>query len=207
MQSETKRLALEVKGFLAEAEGLCLYELAVESSPRAPCLEIGSYCGKSTIFLAAGCRFSGQHPLISVDHHHGSEEQQWGQQYFDPELYDQEEGVINTFPSFMQNIRRAGLDGWVIPIVAESHRVGSYWPLESLSLVFIDGGHSELDVFRDFHTWSPRLVQGGYLCIHDIFRDPAEGGQAPYRMLQHALETREWQFVKQIETLGILKRR
>ena len=207
MRPAVKKLALEVKGFLSEQEGMKLFHLAVESSAAAPCLEIGSYCGKSSIFLAEGCRVSGQHPLICVDHHQGSEEQQPGEEYFDPGIFDQELQIVNTLPLFMTNIRKAGLLEWVIPVITESTRLSRYFPDNTLSLVFIDGGHSEEDVFADFNGWSPKIKPGGYLCVHDIFLDPSQGGQAPYHMFRDASQNSDWIEIGLVETLGVLKRR
>jgi MMP 1-O-methyltransferase len=207
MRPEIKEFVSNVKGFLSETEGMKLFQLAAENSIDAPCIEIGSYCGKSSIFLAEGCRFAGKNPLFCIDHHRGSEEQQYGQQYFDPELYDPEQKIIDTFPFFMKNIRKAGLLEWVVPVVTTSALLSRYVPDNSFSLVFIDGGHSEQDVFADFNGWGPKIKKNGYLCIHDIFPNPADGGQAPYNMLQHAVNTKQWDFTEQIETLGILKRR
>jgi predicted O-methyltransferase YrrM len=206
MRGEVRELAREVKGFLEEAEGLCLFELARESASRGPCLEIGSYCGKSTLYLAEGCRTAGEHPLFCIDHHHGSEEQQPRQPYFDPELYNEELAQVDTLPCFRRNVTRAGLEKWVIPILGYSRQIGRYWSGPSFSLVFIDGGHSEEDVFGDYHTWSPHIMVGGYLCIHDIFPDPADGGQAPYHLLEQARAGGRWEYVEQVKTLGILRR-
>jgi hypothetical protein len=207
MRQEAKRLALEAKGFLSEVEGLKLFELAREISSRAPCLEIGSYCGKSSIFLAEGCRLAGGHPLFCVDHHRGSVEQQPGQQYFDPDLYDEQARSVNTLTEFMSNIRKAGLLDWVVPVVTESALMSRYWPDLSLGLVFIDGGHSQEDVSGDFNGWGPKVARAGYLCFHDIYPDPADGGQAPYHVFEAAKKTGDWQFVALVESLGILKRR
>jgi predicted O-methyltransferase YrrM len=207
MQESIKRFALSIKGFLSEAEGLCLYELALESSKHAPCLEIGSYCGKSAVFLAEACREVGYHPLFSIDHHRGSLEQQPGQPFFDTDLYDEEEKCSITLESFFRNIRKVGLDDWIIPIVSPSNLIGRYWKANSLSLVFIDGSHSEKDVFEDYSLWAPCLIRGGYLCFHDIFPDLEQGGQAPYRVFQATRRSIKWKFVEQVETLGILKRR
>jgi predicted O-methyltransferase YrrM len=207
MREEAKMIALQAKGFLAEAEGLCLYELAEQSSPIAPCFEIGSYCGKSTIFIAEGCRVADKNPLFALDHHRGSVEQQLGQPFFDPALYNKEDGMIYTLDHFMRNIRKAGLVDWVIPIITDSARLGRYWRNVSFGLVFIDGGHSEEDAFQDYSNWGAQVAPGGYLCIHDIFRDPAYGGQAPFHVLEHALTTGLFDFVDQVETLGILRRR
>lgn len=205
MPRAVKKLALEVKGFLSEKEGMKLFQLAVESSRTAPCLEIGSYCGKSSIFLAEGCRVSGQHPLICVDHHQGSEEHQPGEDFFDAGTFDQELQIVNTLPLFMKNIRKAGLMEWVIPIISESTRLSRYFPDNTLSLVFIDGGHSEKDVFGDFNGWSPKIKPGGYLCLHDVFPDPTRGGQAPYHVFEYAKKSGDWDCPELVERLGILK--
>jgi predicted O-methyltransferase YrrM len=207
MQESIKQFALSVKGFLSEAEGLCLYELALEGSKHAPCLEIGSYCGKSAVFLAEACREVGRHPLFSVDHHHGSPEQKPGEAFFDADLYDEEEHCSKTLEWLVKNIRNAGLDDWIVPIVSPSSLIGRYWKANSLSLLFIDGSHSEEDVFEDYALWAPCLIRGGYLCFHDIFPDPDQGGQGPYRVFEVARRTMRWQFVEQVESLGILKRR
>jgi MMP 1-O-methyltransferase len=207
VREEVRRIALEAKGFLDEAEGMRLYELAAVASLSGPCLEIGSYCGKSTLFLGEGCREAGRHPLFTVDHHRGSEEQQPGEAYFDPDLYDAEEGGMTTHQWLMRAIRRAGLEDWIIPVIAESTRLGRYWPSPALSLVFIDGGHTEAAAFGDYHTWSHRIRTGGYLCIHDVFPDPADGGRAPYLLLQHARSTDRWDDVGMVKTLAVLRRR
>lgn len=206
MREEIKELALAAKGFLAEKEGLRLFELAAEGSRLGPCLEIGAYCGKSTLFLAEGCRLTGKHPLFTIDHHRGSPEQQPGELYFDQDLYNDQERTIDTLPFLMTNLRKADLQDWVIPVVAESTRVGAYWRSASLGLVFIDGGHSEEDAFGDYRVWSPQVVTGGYLCIHDIYRDPADGGQAPLHVLLEAQASGKWRYCGQTETLGVLRR-
>ncbi len=207
MREEVRRMALEAKGFLDEAEGLRLHELAAVASLRGPCLEIGSYCGKSALFLGEGCRETGRNTLFTVDHHRGSEEQQPGEVYFDPELYDREEGGSTTLCRLQRSIRRAGLEDWVIPVVAESTRLGRYWSSPALSLVFIDGGHTEAAAFGDYHTWGPRVLTGGYLCIHDVFPDPADGGRAPYDVWQYARATGEWDDAGTVKTLAVLRRR
>ncbi len=206
MRAGAKQVALQAKGFLLEQEGDKLFELASEISPHAPCLEIGSYCGKSAIFLGEGCRTAGKHPLFSLDHHGGSEEQQPGQPYFDPDLYDPELQAFTTLQEFMNNLRRCALLDWVVPIAAKSILAGRYWHTP-LSLVFIDGGHSEQDVFQDFHTWAVHLIRGGYLCVHDVFPDPADGGQAPYHMFEHARALRAWEYVGMFHSLGVLRKR
>jgi MMP 1-O-methyltransferase len=207
MRDEVRRIALAAKGFLAEREGLRLYELARDGSRDGSCLEIGSYCGKSALFLGEGCRETGRHPLFTVDHHRGNAEQQPGELYFDAELYDEKEQAMTTLPRLVRNIRLARLEDWVIPVVAESTLLGRHWPEQSLSLLFLDGGHSESDAFDDYRTWSPRVRPDGYLCIHDVFPDGKDGGQAPYRVLCEARSAGAWEFEGMVETLAVLRRR
>ncbi len=207
MREHVKRLARQVKGFLSEQEGLKLFELARSASVAAPCLEIGSYCGKSTMYLAEGCRAAGRHCLFAVDHHHGSEEQQSGQEYFDQELYDPVHGAVDTLPGFLDNLARAGLRDWVIPVVTDSQRLGANWGDVALGLVFIDGGHSQRDVETDFEVWGGKVAPGGWLCFHDIYPNPADGGRAPYEVFETARRMRQWCYAGLFGCLGVLQRR
>ncbi|MCK9273822.1 MAG: class I SAM-dependent methyltransferase [Syntrophales bacterium] len=192
------------KGFLADAEAQRLYDAAKEASSFGPCLEIGSYCGKSTAFLAAGCK---EHNsiLFSIDHHRGSEEQQPGEEYFDPDLLDTESGMIDTFRIFRKTIADLDLTETVVPIVTSSITAARHWKTP-LALVFIDGGHSYEAAFRDYSAWSPFILSGGYLLIHDIFPDPAFGGQAPYCVYRLAVHSGLFEELPSVETLGVLKR-
>lgn len=207
MPRSAREVARRARGFLSEAEGLLLFSLAAEASARAPCLEVGSYCGKSAVYLASGCRGAGANPLFAVDHHGGSPEQQPGQPYHDPELFDSRLQRVSTFGPFLATLREAGLEDWVIPVVTTSARLSRHWPGLQLSLVFIDGGHSEEDVRVDVEGWAPRVAGGGYLCMHDLFSDPARGGQAPYRSFERLRRSPGWERVTQVETLGVLRRR
>ena len=192
------------KGFMADEEAKGLYDLAKEAALLGPCLEIGSYCGCSAAYLGMGCREAGG-ILFSVDHHQGSEEQQPGQQYYDPDLMDPGTGRINTFPLFCKTIRELSLEDTVIPIVARSEVVARFWSTP-LSLIFIDGGHSFKTVFTDYSGWVSQLLPGGYLIFHDIFPDPAQGGQAPYFIYHMALASGLFIELPLIGTLGVLKR-
>ncbi len=193
-----------VKGFLDKEEGMRLYEVARDASRTHPCLEIGSYCGKSTIYIGTGCRESGG-TLFAVDHHRGSEEQQPGEEYFDPDLLDPDTGGIDTFRLFRKTLREADLDSTVVPIVARSETAARNWATP-LGMVFIDGGHSFEAAYTDYVSWAPHLVPGGALVIHDIFPDPADGGQAPYDVYRLALASGLFEEVSRFKTLGILRR-
>jgi predicted O-methyltransferase YrrM len=192
------------KGFIADEEAKCLYGLARDAALHGPCLEIGSYCGRSAAYLGMGCRDAGG-ILFSVDHHQGSEEQQPGQGYYDPDLLDPATGRINTFPLFCKTIRELSLEDTVIPIVARSEVVARFWRTP-LSLLFIDGGHSFETVFADYNAWVSHLLPGGYLIIHDIFTDPTQGGQAPYCIYNMALASGLFFEFPMIHSLGVLKR-
>ena len=193
-----------VRGFLDPAEGARLHELALAAAPDGPCLEVGSYCGRSTLYLGAACRAQGQ-LLYAVDHHRGSEEHQPGEAYHDAELFDAAAGRMDSFRAFRNTLARAGLEETVVPVVAPSAMAGRHW-LHPLSLVFIDGGHSREAALTDYRTWAPHVRPGGFLAIHDIFPDPADGGQAPYEIYQLAVASGLFAALETTLTLGVLQR-
>jgi len=196
---------ISIKGFLDETEGLRLFDLALAASRTGPCLEVGSYCGKSTVYLGSACR-QNRAILYSIDHHRGSEEQQPGEAYFDPELYDKTTGQVDTFPAFRRTLAAAGLEDTVVPIVCSSVVAARSWQTP-LDLVFIDGGHAYETVLSDFEAWSPHLVPGGLLLIHDIFEEPDQGGQGPYLVYQRALASGLYESRPMTGSLGVLQRR
>jgi predicted O-methyltransferase YrrM len=197
-------LLASVKGFLDEEEGRCLYEIGLEAGRLGPCLEIGSYCGKSTLYLAAAC-YKTNNILFSIDHHQGSEEQQPGEEYFDPDLYDPQTDGVDTFKEFKTTIKRGGFEDTVVPIVSRSEVAARLWATP-LSLVFIDGGHSMQAACTDYDAWAGHILPGGFLLIHDIFNDPSQGGQAPRHIYTLALNSGLFQKVKMVKTLGVLQR-
>ncbi|MEZ5549290.1 MAG: class I SAM-dependent methyltransferase [Pseudomonadales bacterium] len=193
-----------VKGFLHPEEGELLYRLARQSAGLGPVLEVGSYCGRSTLYLGSACREAGG-VLYAVDHHRGSEEHQPGEAYHDPELRDPFTGGLDSLPAFRQTLWRAGLSETVIPIVAGTELAGRHWRTP-LAMVFIDGGHSEAAALRDYRTWSPHILPGGILAIHDLFEDPAQGGQAPIRIYRLAEASGLFRTLASTHTLGVLER-
>ena len=193
-----------VKGFLDPVEGEALHRHCGEVCARGPCLEVGSYCGKSTVYLGSACRGRGA-VLYAVDHHRGSEEHQLGEEYHDPDLYDAAEGLMDSFRDFRRTLRRAGLEDTVVPIVAPSALAARNWATP-LALVFIDGGHSMDAAIADYRAWSGHVMNGGYLLIHDIFPDPADGGQAPFEIYQLALASGLFEALPIVNTLGVLRR-
>jgi predicted O-methyltransferase YrrM len=183
---ERLRLVAEAAvGFMPPEEGLALHDAALAALPLGPVLEIGTYCGKSTIYLAAAARAAGG-VVVTVDHHRGSEEHQPGWEYHDPSLVDPVVGRIDTLPVLRRTLSEAGVEDLVIPIVGDSGRVAQVWS-SPLGMVFIDGSHTEESAQVDYHGWAPKVLPGGLLVIHDVFPDPADGGQAPYHIYQAAL--------------------
>ncbi|MEM8560917.1 MAG: class I SAM-dependent methyltransferase [Pseudomonadota bacterium] len=193
-----------IKGFLHDSEATALYEFALQSSRLGPVLEIGSYCGKSTICLGLAVKQNAS-IVYALDHHRGSEEHQKGELFHDPELYDAGAGLFDSFAEFRRNISSAELEHHVVPIVAHSQRVAQYWRTP-LGMLFVDGGHSLDAALTDYRCWVQHIVPGGLLAIHDIFPDASAGGQAPYAIYQLALASGLFSEVGRIETLAILKR-
>ncbi len=192
----------KIKGFLDDEEGLALYQLALDAAASGPCLEIGSYCGRSSVFLGLACKKKGN-TLFSVDHHRGSEEHQLGEYYHDKDLYDSKQQQIDSFPYFRQTLKLAGLEQTVVPLVAASKLVAKHWRTP-LGLVFVDGGHSPHMSREDCLMWAEKVSQGGFLAIHDIFEKPEEGGQGPFLAMRALLDTGNYQLLKKVRSLGIL---
>ncbi|HTT50664.1 MAG TPA: class I SAM-dependent methyltransferase [Streptosporangiaceae bacterium] len=204
MPAELRAAAEAAKGFMPPAEGLALYATAAAYAARGPILEIGSYCGKSTIYLAAAGRQAGQ-LVITVDHHHGSEENQPGWKYHDPALVDERTGRLDTLPAFRVTLAAVGLEDQVIAVVGRSAQVAALWRVP-LGMLFIDGGHTDEAAQADYASWSPWVAPGGALAIHDVFPDPADGGQAPYRIYRRAVESGQFTDVSRHGSLRVLER-
>ncbi|MDQ0796662.1 putative O-methyltransferase YrrM [Streptomyces sp. B1I3] len=193
------------KGFMPVHEGLALYAAAVEAGALGlPLLEVGTYCGRSTILLADAARAAGV-TALTVDHHRGSEEQQPGWEYHDPSVVDPEVGRMDTLPTFRRTLHAAGLEEHVVALVGRSPQVAAVWG-GLLGLVFIDGGHTDEHAGGDYEGWAPKVAEGGLLVIHDVFPDPADGGQAPYRVLQRALASGAFTEVSVTDSLRVLRR-
>jgi len=204
MPADLLRAALAAKGFMPPVEGQALFETAVAYGANGPLLEVGSYCGKSAIYLGAAARQAGT-TVITVDHHHGSEENQAGWEHHDPSLVDPCTGRMDTLPTFRKNIGSAGLEDEVVAIVGQSRTVARFWQTP-LALLFIDGGHAEEYAQGDYENWAPWVQTGGALVIHDVFPDPADGGQAPYHVYQRALASGAFEERRVEGSLRVLER-
>ena len=204
MASISAQLLADIKGFLSHEEGKALAAMAFDHCAQLPALEVGSYCGKSTLYLASACQAHGS-VVFAVDHHRGSEEHQPGEEYHDSDLFDQQYQTMDSFREFRRNMALAGVEDTVVPIVAASEVAARYWQTP-LGMVFIDGGHSELAAQTDYGCWAPHVAMGGILAIHDLFPDPSQGGQAPINIWRKALASGEFEQLSIVNTLGFARR-
>jgi predicted O-methyltransferase YrrM len=196
--------ARAARGFMPEEEGLLLHRLARQQLPDGPVLEVGSYCGKSAVYLGAAARAVGG-VVFTVDHHRGSEENQAGWEHHDPELVDPETGRMDTLPFFRRTIERAGLEDHVVAVVGGSTTVAAHWQTP-LSMLFVDGGHGEEPAHADYESWAPWVQSGGLLVVHDVFPDPADGGRPPYEIYLRALDSGEFAEESALGSLRALRR-
>ncbi|EIV95053.1 class I SAM-dependent methyltransferase [Frankia sp. QA3] len=186
MDAALRQLAEGATGFMPPQEGLALYTAATAIPAGGLICEVGTYCGKSTLYLAAAARATGA-TVVTVDHHRGSEENQAGWEYHDTTLVDPRTGRLDTLPFLRRTLEQAQVEDVVTAIVGRSEQVGRWWSTP-VALLFLDGGHTEEQAQADYSAWGHHVAPGGLLAIHDVFPDPADGGQAPYHVLLRALD-------------------
>ncbi len=199
--------AVAARGFMPAAEGDALWDAgltAAEAVPGRPFVEIGSYCGKSAIWLGAAARAGGT-VLFAVDHHRGSEENQPGWEWHEPDLVDPGSGRLDTLPWFRRTVHDAGLEDVVLAVVGDSATVAAHWDTP-LGLLFIDGGHGSEPAHRDYERWTPLVAPGGVLCIHDVFPDSADGGRPPFEIYRRALGSGRFAEERAVGSMRVLRR-
>jgi MMP 1-O-methyltransferase len=199
-------VARDAKGFMPDEEGMALHHAALLAgcSGLGPLLEIGTYCGKSAVYLGAAAKASGS-VLFTLDHHRGSEEMQAGWPHHDPDVVDPATGTMDTLPWARRTLRDAGLEEGVVLLVGDSATVARGWS-GLLSLLFIDGGHGREVAWADYRSWTPKVAMGGTLAIHDVFAHPADGGQVPYDLFRAALRSGEYREFGATGSLRLLRR-
>jgi len=198
-------LAAAARGFMPPDEGMLLYRRAQEQLPLGPVLEVGTYCGKSTLYFGAAALEAGG-TVFTVDHHRGSEENQAGWEHHDPDTVDQASGRMDTLGMFRRNIERSGLEQHVVAVVGHSATVARWWRTP-LSLLFIDGGHGVEPARDDYRGWTPWVAPGGLLVIHDVFPDPQDGGRPPYEEIYlPALASGEFTEIEALGSMRVLQR-
>ena len=195
---------IDVKGFLNDKEAKKLQELFLNVHHLGSVLEIGTYCGKSTLnFAVVARKIDGL--IFTVDHHKGSEEHQLGEEYHDEDLYDRRLEKFNTLPEFLQNLRLSNLGKYIIPILGKSSEASKTFS-ETISLLFIDGGHSHEAALSDYNSWKEKICSGGLLVIHDVFPNPQDGGRPPFEIYSEAQNSKQFEDLGIYKTLGILKK-
>ncbi|MYG93617.1 MAG: class I SAM-dependent methyltransferase [Acidimicrobiia bacterium] len=204
MDSRRQALVESIRGFMTLDEGLALYRAACGLEAQGPLLEVGSYCGRSAVYLGDAAQRQGR-LLFAVDHHRGSEENQAGWEWHDPDLIDSESGLIDTLPHFRRNMLAAGLECSVVALVGDSVAIAKNWSTP-LAFLFIDGGHSVVAAHNDYENWVPHVAPGGLLAIHDVFSNPAEGGRPPYEIYCRAKESGDFVDVATTGSLRVLRR-
>ena len=211
MDPVLRAAAEAARGFMPPDEGLALHDAAASLATAGadlrarPFMEIGSYCGKSGVYLGAAARTVAT-VLFALDHHRGSEENQPGWEWHEPDLVDPELGVMDTLPWFRRTVHRAGVERNVVAVVGDSPTVARIWSTPC-ALVFIDGGHGEEPADLDYRLWTPHVAPGGLLAIHDVFPDPADGGRPPYeRIYLPALASGTFEEVSATGSLRVLRR-
>ena len=201
---EVVELAEATQGFMPEDEGTALHDAALRYLGEGVGVEIGTYCGRSTIYLGAAARATGG-TIVTIDHHRGSEEHQPGWEYHDPALVDSHTGRIDTAGKLRHTLADADLESHVVTVIGNSPQVAAFWRTP-VSFVFIDGGHSSEAAQSDYAGWSPWVEVGGALIIHDVFPDPKDGGRPPYEIYCRALESGDFTEKSATGTLRVLER-
>jgi len=203
MDDALQAAAEAARGFMPADEGLALHDAALRA-PHGPFLEIGTYCGKSSVYLGAAAR-ERDTVLFTVDHHRGSEENQAGWEHHESDLVDPEIGVMDTMPVFRRTVYGAGLEDRVIAMVGDSPVIAEHW-MAPIGFLFIDGGHGPIPAHADYVNWVPMVSVGGLLAIHDVFPDPADGGRPPFEIYSRALDSGAFHEVGHTGSLRVLQR-
>jgi hypothetical protein len=172
-------------------------------------LRPGEYQSPNIVVRLTALRRDGGSPRVSlvvtVDHERGLEEHQPGWEYHDPRLVDPGTGHLDTLPRLRATLAAAGVEDDVVVVVGRSAALARLWRTP-LGMVFIDGGHTDAAAVTDYEGWAPRVARGGVLAIHDVFSDPADGGQAPYRIYQRALKSGAFTEIPGEGSLRLLER-
>jgi MMP 1-O-methyltransferase len=196
-------VAARTKGFLPADEAAALLEAARAARPGT-WLEVGTYCGLSTVHLGGAAREVGAR-LVTLDHHRGSEENQPGWEWHDASLVDPHTGRLETLPSLRRTLWDAGLDDVVSVLVATTQQVAPWWTTP-LTLLFLDGNHTEEVAQHDYAGFAPHVVEGGTLLVHDVFERPEDGGRPPWNVFRRAVDSGAFAEAGVTGSLRVLRR-
>jgi len=204
VRADLASLAERVKGFMPHDEGMALFDAATEAGGRGPIIEVGSYCGKSTVYLGAAAEQVGS-TVFTIDHHRGSEEMQAGWEHHDQSLVDGRTGRMDSLPELRRTLEEAGLETTVVAVVGDAAVVARHWTTPA-AMVFIDGGHGPVPAHADYDGWAHHVMPGGLLAIHDVFPDPADGGRPPFEIYCRALDDGMFVDHRVVGSLRVLRR-
>jgi len=180
----------KIDGWLSFEEGKFLYETAKGISGKGVIVEIGSWKGKSTVWLAKGSQAGKKVKVYAVDPHTGADEQkiQYGNE-------------IWTFEEFKGNIKKAGIENLVVPIVKTSEEAALGWDGEPIELLWIDGAHDYEFVKKDFDLWSKYIVEEGIIAFHDSL------APGPAKVIeQDILAANQYKFLGRINQITYVKK-
>ncbi|MCW2586505.1 MAG: hypothetical protein JWN55_2021 [Frankiales bacterium] len=196
-------VAARTKGFLPDDEAAALHEAALTAVPGL-WLEVGTYCGKSTVHVGAAAQAVGAQ-LVTLDHHRGSEENQPGWEWHDASLVDPHTGRLETLPSLRRTLWDAGLDDVVTAVVGTTQQVARWWT-SPLAFLFLDGNHTEAVAQHDYAAFAPHVAVGGLLAVHDVFENPEDGGRPPWNVVCRAVDSGAFTPVSVTGSLRVLRR-
>jgi predicted O-methyltransferase YrrM len=202
LSDDLNAVITRTKGFLPPDEGEALVK-AAQQAPTGTWLEVGTYCGKSTVHLGSVARSAGAQ-LVTLDHHRGSEENQPGWEWHDASLVDPYTGRLETLPHLRHALWDARLDDVVSVVVGTTQQVARWWSTP-LTLLFLDGNHTEEVAQHDYAQFARHLVPGGLLLVHDVFERPEDGGRPPWNVVQRALRE-GYEEVSATGSLRVLRR-
>ncbi|NUM53997.1 MAG: class I SAM-dependent methyltransferase [Candidatus Hydrogenedentes bacterium] len=153
----------QLEGWLSDIQGYTLMVLAEQGPGLGAIVEIGSFKGKSTCWLAKGAMRACREKVYAIDSFTGSPEHQKG-------MENEDHDIVNsgsTLEAFKRNTSFLGVADHVETIVAKSEDAAAAWN-KPIRLLFIDADHSYEASKRDFDLWSPHVIQGGLIAFHDI---------------------------------------
>jgi len=152
---ETKRIVKSIQGWVGDKEGAYLFQRAKNCS-KGIIVEIGSWKGKSTVWLARGSKAGNKTRIYAIDPFDGR----------DSKFITIPQPDYSVFEIFKDNIRKAGLNDLITPIVSRSQDASDKIK-ERIEFLFIDGAHGYEFVKKDFELYFPKVLRGGIIVFHD----------------------------------------
>lgn len=181
----------KIEGWLSEGEAEYLYSLACYGPATGALVEIGSWKGKSTVVIAAGSKAAGREKVYAIDPHKGGPDQE-GLGYKN----------IDTEGEFRKNIKTAGIEDYVVPLVMKSSDAVQKWQ-DPIRLLWIDGDHDYGAVKNDFLIWEPYVIDGGVIALHDTY-----AWEGPRKVVEeHLLISNRFTILGFVDTITAVKKR